>query len=151
MSQALGSLYGTDSHTVALGVRGEGFWCSLRIPKESRWARGVGGIYIRLVRWNLIAAPLLRDWRHRRFANSWAASVREKGLWKQVSGAGERSQVMATCCFRMYSRFDSQHPHGGSQPFVIPVPEILHPLLSSVDMRHTCGVHTHTQTRFSCI
>ena len=38
---------------------------------------------------------------------------------------------------------------GSSQPSVTPIPGDLMPLLASVDTRHTCGVHTYMQAKYS--
>lgn len=38
--------------------------------------------------------------------------------------------------------FDSQHPHGSSQPTLLQVQEIWCPFLASMGTRHTCGTET---------
>ena len=56
-----------------------------------------------------------------------------------VGGWSDGSVVGSTC---FSSRFDSQHPHYGSQPLITQVPG--DPMLSSSLCRHSTHAHRHT-------
>lgn len=51
----------------------------------------------------------------------------------------------AHVAFAKGSKFDSQHPHGGSQPPITPVPGDLTLLSDLHELLHTDGTHTYTQ------
>jgi hypothetical protein len=40
----------------------------------------------------------------------------------EIEGAGEMAQWLRTLVLIEDPRFNFQHPHGGSQPYIIPVP-----------------------------
>lgn len=55
--------------------------------------------------------------------------------------------VRALCCPCRGLRFSSQHSYGGSQPSVTLYPDIRHPLLAFVDIRHAHGPHIYMQEK----
>lgn len=68
---------------------------------------------------------------------------------KQINRAREMAQRLreSTCYSCRSLRFGSQHSHGGSQPFVITVPEDLMSSSSSVGTIHAHRTHIHMQAK----
>lgn len=72
----------------------------------------------------------------------------EDKVRRDPKGTGEAAQWLRACSERGPG-FDSQHPHGGSQPLVTPVPGFQFLLLTSTSSRHICGVQTPMQAKHS--
>lgn len=76
--------------------------------------------------------------------NPWAKSI-GKPLFKNCyHWAGEMAQWLRAVLSENLGGSDSKHPHGGSQPYVTPIPvNLTH---SSDLLRYTHGAHTHAHT-----
>lgn len=85
----------------------------------------------------------------RRIYETISKKIQKEGRKKEVRGWRKGSVVNSTCCYCRRSRFESQHPHGGSFPSVPPVPGDRSSPLASVGTRYTHGTQAYIKTEQS--